>query len=103
MKRITILTMAIVFGLLGAAFSQTASRSQARLEKEVRHELVMLPYYGVFDNLAFHVDGSKVTLLGQVTRPTLKNDAEGVVKTIEGVEAGGCRQPDRGASRFAQR
>jgi lipid-binding SYLF domain-containing protein len=58
-----------------------------RLEKEVRHELVMLPYYGVFDNLAFRVDGSTVTLLGQVTRPTLKSDAERVVKSIEGVQS----------------
>jgi hyperosmotically inducible protein len=56
-----------------------------RLTKEVRHELVMLPYYGVFDNLAYRVDGSTVTLLGQVTRPTLKSDAEGTVKHIEGV------------------
>ncbi len=59
---------------------------KGRVEREVRHELVMLPYYGVFDNLAFKVDGSTVTLLGQVTRPTTKSDAEGVVKQIEGVE-----------------
>jgi len=45
----------------------------------------MLPYYGVFDNLAFTVNGGTVTLLGQVTRPTLKSDAENVVKRIEGV------------------
>jgi hyperosmotically inducible protein len=56
-----------------------------RVTKEVRHELVMLPYYGVFDNLEYRVDGSSVTLLGQVTRPTLKSDAEGAVKHIEGV------------------
>src|SRR6202049_186368 len=56
------------------------------LEKEVRHELVMLPYYGVFDNLAYRVDGYKVPLFGQVTRPTLKTDAGRVVKAIEGVE-----------------
>jgi hyperosmotically inducible protein len=55
------------------------------ITKEVRHELVMLPYYSVFDNLAYRVDGSKVTLFGQVTRPTLKSDAENVVKRIEGV------------------
>ncbi len=58
---------------------------RAQLAKEVRHELVMLPWYSVFDNLAFRVSGDKVTLLGQVTRPTLKSDAEGVVKRIEGV------------------
>src|SRR5437868_14224453 len=57
-----------------------------RITREVRHELVMLPYYGVFDNLAYKVDGSTVTLMGQVTRPTLKSDAERVVKGIEGVE-----------------
>ena len=57
-----------------------------RLTKEVRHELVMLPYYGVFDNLSYRVDGHTVTLIGQVTRPTLKKDAENVVKDIEGVE-----------------
>jgi hyperosmotically inducible protein len=57
-----------------------------RLEREVRHELVMLPFYGVFDNLGFKVDGSKVMLVGQVTRPTLKKDAGRGVKRIEGVE-----------------
>jgi len=57
-----------------------------RVAREVRHELVMLPYYGVFDNLAFRVDGGAVTLLGQVTRPTLKSDAENVVKRVEGVD-----------------
>jgi hyperosmotically inducible protein len=57
-----------------------------RIVREVRHELVMLPYYGVFDNLSYRVDGNVVTLFGQVTRPTLKSDAENVVKKIEGVE-----------------
>ena len=77
------------------AFQKSGSRDAAqmnnpamsRLAKEVRHELVMLPYYGVFDDLAFRVDGSTVTLLGQVTRPTLKSSAENVVKHIEGVES----------------
>jgi hyperosmotically inducible protein len=58
-----------------------------RIVKEVRHELVMLPYYGVFDNLSYKVDpDGTVTLLGQVARPTLKSDSENVVKRIEGVE-----------------
>src|SRR5205085_9930592 len=61
------------------------AQPSARLTKEVRHELVMLPYYGVFDNLAYRVDGDRVTLFGQVVRPTLKSDAENVVKRIEGV------------------
>ncbi|HTA69932.1 MAG TPA: BON domain-containing protein [Bryobacteraceae bacterium] len=57
-----------------------------RITKEVRHELVMLPYYSVFDDLAYKVDGDTVTLFGAVTRPTLKSDAENAVKKIEGVE-----------------
>jgi hyperosmotically inducible protein len=65
--------------------ADTSGKGQDRVAREVRHELVMLPYYGVFDNLAFRVDGGTVTLLGQVTRPTLKSDAENVVKGIEGV------------------
>jgi hyperosmotically inducible protein len=58
----------------------------SRLVNQVRHALLMLPYYGVFDDLAFKVDGGTVTLLGAVTRPTLKSDAEAAVKHIEGVE-----------------
>jgi hyperosmotically inducible protein len=62
-------------------------KSIDRIYKEVRHELVMLPFYGVFDNLSYKVDpDGTVTLFGQVTRPTLKSDAENVVKRIEGVE-----------------
>lgn len=65
---------------------QSNNKDTQRIIKEVHHELVMLPYYGVFDNLAYKVNGSTVTLLGQVTRPTLKSDAGNVVKNIEGVE-----------------
>jgi len=62
-------------------------KSVDRIYKEVRHELVMLPFYGVFDNLTYKVDADgTVTLMGQVVRPTLKSDAENVVKRIEGVE-----------------
>src|SRR5437588_3785472 len=59
--------------------------SESRIAQEVRHQLVMLPYYGVFDDLAFRVEGSTVVLMGQVTRPTLKSDAGNVVKRVEGV------------------
>ncbi len=61
------------------------TESQDKVVREVRHELVMLPYYGVFDNLAYNVNDGVVTLLGQVTNPTLKSDAGNVVKRIEGV------------------
>src|SRR5450631_256340 len=65
---------------------QPSAKSQERIVKEVRHELLMLPYFGVFVNIAFKVDGYNVTLRGQVVRPSLKSDAENVVKHIEGVE-----------------
>jgi hyperosmotically inducible protein len=74
------------FLLLALAAVALAQPSQEKISREVRHELVMLPYYGIFDNLAYRVDGTKVTLFGQVTQPVLKSDAERVVKRIEGVE-----------------
>jgi hyperosmotically inducible protein len=82
--------MFIVFllaGICGQSFGQSEpmNPAQARITKEVRHELLMLPYFGVFDNIGFQVSGDTVTLVGQVTRPTLKSDAENVVKHIEGV------------------
>ena len=72
---------------LGFAQKQEPSaKAQDRITREVRHELLMLPYFGVFDNIAFKLDGYNVTLLGQVARPSLKSDAENAVKHIEGVE-----------------
>lgn len=70
----------------GTGDRRVSQRGQDRITKEVRHELVTLPYYSVFDDLAYKVDGDTVTLFGAVTRPTLKSDAENVVKRIEGVE-----------------
>jgi hyperosmotically inducible protein len=66
--------------------AEPSSPAQARIAREVRHELLMLPYFGVFDNIEYRVDGGTVVLNGAVTRPVLKSDAENVVKHIEGVE-----------------
>jgi BON domain-containing protein len=66
---------------------QNEPKAEQNLIKEVRHQLVLLPYYSVFDNLAFQVQGSKVVLIGQVVRPSLKSDAEAVVKNVEGVSS----------------
>lgn len=63
-----------------------SAKAQERIIKSVRHELLMLPYFGVFDYITYKVDGYNVTLLGQVARPVLKSDAENAVKRIEGVE-----------------
>ncbi len=63
----------------------TNQAGMSKMAQEVRHQLVMLPYYSIFDDLAFRIDGTTVTLEGAVVRPVLKSDAEGVVKHIEGV------------------
>ena len=101
MKRIlllSVLVLALVFSnaALASPNPQAQDNRQAgvlsqkgidRIVREVHHELVMLPFYGVFDNLAYKVDpDGTVTLLGQVVLPTLKSDAGNVVKRIEGVE-----------------
>ncbi|HBY62808.1 MAG TPA: transport-associated protein [Solibacterales bacterium] len=83
--RVVSLTL-LAAALLSAQTGTPAERSRNRIVRQVRHELVMLPFYGVFDNMAYTVDGSTVTLFGQVTRPTLKTDAERSVRDIEGVD-----------------
>lgn len=64
--------------------AQLAAREQVL--KKVRKELVTLPYYGVFDNLAYKLDGSTVTLYGQVVRPSTREDAARRVARIAGIE-----------------
>lgn len=59
--------------------------NESQLEQDVRHQLVMLPYYTVFDDLAFNVNGGTVTLLGEVTNPVTKTNAASAVKKVEGV------------------
>jgi hyperosmotically inducible protein len=81
---------AVVLGAAPPARAQAPSPDNSAkyhewLTREVRHRLVLLPYYSVFDNLEYKVSGSKVTLQGQVTQPSLKDDAAAAVKKIEGV------------------
>lgn len=68
------------------AWAQTPAKpASTGIAQEARHVLLALPYFRVFDNLDFRVEGDTVTLLGQVTRPSLKSDAEKAVKQISGV------------------
>jgi hyperosmotically inducible protein len=94
MKRLlmsnSVLLIAFLVGgtTVGSATAQRSAAAQAAgLAREVRHELLMLSYYSVFDWLQFDArpDGT-VVLMGEVTRPTLKSDAENAVKGIESVE-----------------
>lgn len=65
---------------------QQLQPGEAHLAREVRHQLMLLPYYSIFDWLEFSVDGDTVTLTGQVVQPVLKSEAENVVKHVEGVQ-----------------
>ena len=81
-----ILALAIAGGLCAQGKHDPSGKSEIRLQKEVRHVLVTLPFYNVFDNFEYKIDGNTITLMGQVTRPNLKSDAEKAVKDIEGVD-----------------
>jgi hyperosmotically inducible protein len=62
------------------------ANDEDRISREVRHELVMQPYYTIWDWLAYRVNGNTVELLGDVNSVGLKGDAVATVKHIEGVE-----------------
>ena len=68
-----------------AATTQDQTTDQQRLNNKVRHALVMVPWYGVFDNLQYSINGTEVVLSGEVVQPVTKHDAEGAVKHVEGV------------------
>src|SRR5215470_20135071 len=67
------------------AAKAAAKPEEHTLAHDIRHQLQVLPYYSVFDFIAFTVESGKVTLSGQVVRPTLRTDAEAAVRSIEGV------------------
>jgi len=88
------LGMVLALGTVGMAFAGSSEQAMAsentrleqRLSNSVRHQLVMIPQFSVFDNLAYRVDGSTVTLSGQVRNPIIKSEAEQSIKHLEGVE-----------------
>ena len=67
---------------------QSSDPVENNIAKEVRHELLMLPYYSLFDDLEYDVQGRTVTLSGSLTseHAVTKSEAENVVKRIEGVD-----------------
>ena len=90
MKQTKIYKLAIgVFATLLLTIVPAVAMAQGaidpQLSRRVRRELVTLPYYGVFDNLAYSINGGNVTLYGQVVRPSTRSDAERRVRRINGV------------------
>jgi len=73
--------------LMGMTLLAATNPMQRTLKDQVRHEILMVPYIGVFDNLSYKVDNGVVTLFGQVTQPVRKTDVERAVKRIPGVTA----------------
>jgi hyperosmotically inducible periplasmic protein len=73
------------FGQTRVSPSQRAAHADQMLSQEVRHQLLLLPWYSVFDNLEYKVANGVVTLQGQVVQDRTKEDAEKYVKGIEGV------------------
>jgi hyperosmotically inducible protein len=90
LNRVVALVAATVLAasVVAAAPAEQAGERAAfeQLAKKVRKELVTLPWYGVFDNLAYQIDGSTVTLSGQVVQPSTRKDAERRVRRLAGVE-----------------
>ncbi|HEX8638686.1 MAG TPA: BON domain-containing protein, partial [Pyrinomonadaceae bacterium] len=68
-----------------AAAQQNNNSGGARIERQIRKEIMTLPYYGVFDVIGYQINGGTVTLSGSVVRPTTRRDAEESVRDIEGV------------------
>ena len=86
LRRNMIPALALAVASLPLIAAPAEGQDLSRVEQQVRRELVTLPFYSVFDNMTFRVDGSKVTLMGKVTRPVLKSDAEKAVQRIEGIQ-----------------
>jgi BON domain len=78
--------LAIALGALTAPVSAKTSPPRSPVE-DIRHELLQLPYYGVFDFLTFKYDAGTVTLMGYAYQPSLKRDAERAVHRAAGVDA----------------
>lgn len=93
LNRVAAAFAAVVLAASFASVAVAAPNEQAggraayeQLMKQVRKELVTLPWYGVFDNLAYQINGSTVTLSGQVVQPSTRKDAERRVRKLAGVE-----------------
>jgi hyperosmotically inducible protein len=91
-----LLALVLALGLTGIANARGLAKTppargtaayETWLTAQVRHRLLMLPFYSAFDNLEYQVNGDSVTLVGQVERASLKDDAASAVKKIEGVES----------------
>lgn len=88
---VALLALLVVVGLTVSVPAHAVDRHDPKathvgLSEEIRHQLVMLPYFSVFDNLEFEIqDNNSVVLSGEVTLPMLRSDAENRVRRLTGV------------------
>jgi hyperosmotically inducible protein len=83
-----VIPAALLLAMTGLVAAQPATQSVAVKETTlmVERALQRLPYYGVFDFLAFGVDRGVVTLQGYAYQGNLKPDATRAVKRVSGVD-----------------
>lgn len=81
-----VIAAALVVGV-AAASEKGVPRTGADLEKSVRHEIVMYPYYTLWDDISFRVDNGHVELFGAVSQPYKKSDVQSIVQHIPGVQS----------------
>ena len=82
-KRVSLLSFLLAVSVFAAA--PAFAQGNGRLDRQIRHEILMLPYYGVFDAIGYQINGRDVTLTGYVTRPSTARDAAESVADIEGI------------------
>jgi hyperosmotically inducible protein len=87
MKTRTVIAIGVLTALLAVRMIPAAAKAPTSAVDGIRHELLQLPYYGVFDFLSFKYENGTVTLMGYANRPALKADAERAVRRVAGVEA----------------
>ena len=78
-------TLLLGAGVAGATNIPNAPRSDEAVAKQVRHEILMYPYYGIWDNINYRVADGSVELTGAVTQPYKKADLGRIVQKIRGV------------------
>ncbi len=82
-----LLAAGLLMALPAFVYGSNQPPAQKSLDERVHHAIMMLPYYSVFDELSYRVEGDKVILFGEVTQPAMKRDADSAVKHVEGVRA----------------
>jgi hyperosmotically inducible periplasmic protein len=89
MAAVLIFLMSLVPVGMASVSKQTTPSSSGiqpkNLQDRIQHSLLMLPYYDVFDQIGYKIQGDTVTLVGEVKRPLLKDEAEQAVRKLTGV------------------